>query len=499
MSLALFLVLTVQALLGAFDNLWHHELEARLPQRLGARLELALHAAREGIYAIVFLAVAWLECRGAWALVLGALLAAELVITLADFLEEDRTRRLPPLERLLHTVLTAMFGAFLCLMLPVLVAWGRLPTMLAVVPRGIASWVFTTFAAGVLAWCVRNVLALRETRGPAAEAASKARKRATMGPVPTPLDASATVLVTGGTGFVGRALVANLVRDGRRVIVLSRDLLSARGLLGPDVTVIDRLDTIPAETRIDSIVHLAGARILGMPWTRRRRHTLVESRVALTTALVALMRRLQQRPATFVAASAIGWYGVPPERASMHGLGTVPVDETAPPQPGQFGSDLCIAVEHEARRAEGLGVRVVRLRLGVVLGRGDGAWPMQAFAARLGLAAVLGTGRQPAPWLHLDDAVGLIRLSLETSALAGAVNAVAPQAPTQRAFAKTLAAAYGRHAWVRVPAVPLRWLMGDMSSLMLEGQAVVPAAAVAAGYRFAYPRLDDACQALARP
>jgi uncharacterized protein len=214
---------------------------------------------------------------------------------------------------------------------------------------------------------------------------------------------------------------------------------------------------------------------------------------------VALMRRLQRRPATFVAASAVGWYGVLPEHASMRGFGAEPVDETAPAQPGQFGSDLCIAVEHEARRAEALGVRVVRLRLGVVLGREDGAWPMQAFAARLGLAATLGTGLQPSPWLHLDDAVGLIRLGLENAALTGAVNAVAPEVPTQRAFAKTLAAAYGRQAWLRVPAAPLRWLMGEMSSLMLEGQAVVPAAAVAAGYLFVYPRLDDACVALARP
>ena len=499
MSPVIFLVLAAQALLGAFDSFWHHELEARLPQRLGARRELALHAAREAIYAIVFIAVAWLECRGAWALVLGALIAAELVITLADFLEEDRTRRLPALERLLHTVLTAMFGAFICLMVPVLAEWAHLQTALVVVPRGAASWVFTAFAVGVLAWAVRNLLALRATRGPAAEAAARASLRAATGPVPTPVDAPATVLVTGGTGFVGRTLVAHLVRDGRRVIVLSRDLLSARGLLGPDVTVIDRLDSLPAETRIDAIVHLAGARVLGMPWTRARRRELVDSRVALTTALVALMRRLQRRPDVFLAASATGWYGVPPDGASMRGAGTVPLDEMAPAQPGQFASDLCIAVEHEARRAEGLGVRVVRLRLGVVLGRGDGAWPMQAFAARLGLAAILGTGRQPAPWVHLDDAVGLIRLSLEKPALAGAVNAVAPETPTQREFATSLAAAHGRRAWLRVPDAPLRWLGGEMSSLMLEGQAVAPVAAIAAGYQFRYPRLDEACVALARP
>jgi hypothetical protein len=499
MSTALFLVLAVQALLGAFDNLWHHELEARLPQRLGARRELALHAAREAIYAVVFVVVAWLECRGAWALGLGALLAAELVITLADFLEEDRTRRLPPLERLLHTVLTATYGAFLCLAAPMLLAWARLPTALVVAPRGAASWVFTAFAAGVAAWAVRNALALRATRGPAAEAAARARWRAAAGPTPAPIDAPATVLVTGGTGFVGRALVAALVRDGRRVLVLSRDTLAARGLLGPDVTVIDRLDTIPAETRIDAVVHLAGARVLGLPWTRARRRTLVESRVALTTSLVALMRRLQRRPAVFLAASATGWYGVPPDGGSMRGEGAEPLDEAAPPRPGQFGSDLCIAVEHEARRAEGLGVRVVGLRLGVVLGRGDGAWPMQAFAARLGLGAILGTGRQPAPWLHLDDAVGLIRFGLDTPALAGAVNAVAPEAVSQRAFAAALAAAHGRRAWLRVPAAPLRWLGGEMAALMLEGQAVAPAAALAAGYRFRHPRLAPACEALATP
>jgi NAD dependent epimerase/dehydratase family enzyme len=100
--------------------------------------------------------------------------------------------------------------------------------------------------------------------------------------------------------------------------------------------------------------------------------------------------------------------------------------------------------------------------------------------------------------LHLDDAVGLIRLSLETSTLVGAVNAVAPEAPTQRAFATALAAAYGRSAWLRIPAAPLRWLGGEMSSLMLEGQAVTPAAAVTAEYQFRYPRLSDACMALAR-
>jgi len=486
MTSTVFLVLAAQALLGAFDNLWHHELQAKLPQRRSARRELALHAAREAIYGLLFLVVAWLECRGAWALVLGAMLGAELVITLADFLEEDRTRRLPPLERLLHTVLTAMYGAFLALMLPVLAGWARQPTALVPVAHGFTSLVFTAFAVGVLAWSLRNMLALRRRR----DAAAPLRDTA-------PVAAAPTVLVTGGTGFVGTQVVARLVRDGRRVIVLSRDVLQARGSFGPAVSVIDSLDILPAETRIDAIVHLAGARVLGLPWTRGRRRQLIDSRVALTTALVALMRRLHHRPQVLVAASAVGFYGVAPDGASMHGAGQAPLDEAAAPRPGQFASDLCIAVEHEARRAEGLGVRVVRLRFGVILGPGDGAWPLQALAARLGLGAVLGTGRQPAPWLHIDDAVGLVRFAIDTPGVTGPVNAVAPEACTQAGFAQAMAAAYGRRVWLRVPAAPLRLLGGEMMSLMLEGQAVAPAAALAAGYRFAQPSLSGACAALA--
>jgi uncharacterized protein (TIGR01777 family) len=489
MTSTVFIVLAAQAVLGAFDNLWHHELEARLPQRVSARRELALHAAREAIYGLLFLIVAWIECRGAWAAVVGAMLAAEVVITLADFLEEDRTRRLPPLERLLHTVLTAMYGGFLALMVPVLAGWWHQPAALVFVPHGLVSWIFTAFAVGVLAWSVRNVLALRGTR-PAPAAAAHA--------APPPAHAP-TVLVTGGTGFVGAQVVARLVRDGRRVIVLSRDLQQARANLGPAVTVIDRLDLLPAETRIDAIVHLAGARVLGMPWTRARRRLLIDSRVALTTALLALMRRLHHKPQVLVAASAVGFYGVPAEGGSMRGEGHEPLDESAPPRPGQFACELCIAAEHEARRAEALGVRVVRLRFGVILGQGDGAWPLQALAARLGLGTVLGTGRQPAPWLHIDDAVGLVRHAIDTPAVSGAVNAVAPEACTQAGFARTMAAAFGRRVWLRMPAAPLRLLGGEMMSLMLEGQAVAPAAALRSGYRFAHPSLAAACAQLARP
>lgn len=480
----IFFLLSVQAVMGAFDNLWHHELQAKLPQRISARYELALHAAREAIYGVVFIGLAWFEWRGTFATVLAAMLLTEVGITLADFLEEDRTRKLPAFERLLHTVLTISYGLFLGVFAPVLWGWAQLDSAMALTPHGWMSWLCTVYGVGVLAWSVRNVRAVVQLN----------RVAALVRP-PVPLvngnRVTPAVLVTGATGFVGRALVADLLRDGQRVIVLSRDLLKARTTFGPGVWVVDSLDAIPSETHIDAVVNLAGARVLGMPWTTARRRELLASRVGVTAAVVDLMRRLQQAPRVLVSASAVGFYGASPN-ASFE-----PLDETVGPRPGEFQSDLCAAIEHEARRAEGLGVRVVRMRFGVVLGRGDGAYPMLALSARLGLGAVLGSGRQPAPWIHLDDAVGMVRFALANEGLRGPVNAVAPDTLPQAQFAQALAASFGQRVWMRVPDASMRTLLGEMSTLLLDGQNARPRAAVAAGYRFVHPRLKAALRALA--
>lgn len=490
---AVFIILALQVLLGAFDTLWHHELHARLPQRTGARRELTLHAAREAIYGVVFLALAWAEWHGALAWLLGGVLLVEVFLTLADFLEEDRSRKLPPSERVLHTVLAVMYGLFLAALAPSLVVWAAIPAGVAWAPHGPASWALSVFAAGVLAWSVRDALAARALgRRPSPSDANCRAARREWGVTRNDHLIPAAVLVTGATGFVGHALVDQLRRDGARVIALSRDPAQARATLGPDVWVVDGLDAIPPETRIDAVVNLAGARVLGMPWTAARRRDLLASRVDITAALVALMRRLEQRPQVLVSASAVGFYGASPD-ASFE-----PLDERAAPRPGQFQSDLCAAIEHEARRAEALGVRVVRMRFGVVLGHGDGAYPMLALSSRFGLGAVLGSGRQPAPWIHLDDAIGLIRFALAGDALGGPVNAVAPQTLTQAEFARALAASFGRRVRLRMPYAPMRLALGEMAELLLEGQNAVPAAALAAGYRFLHPTLAGAFHALAQ-
>ncbi|MDA8455577.1 TIGR01777 family oxidoreductase [Acidovorax sp. GBBC 3334] len=481
---AVFIVLTVQALMGAFDNLWHHEWQARLPQRASARHELLLHALREAIYGLLFLGFAWVQWQGAWVLLPATLLAVEIAITAADFLEEDRSRRLPPAERVLHTLLTASYGVLVGVIAPLFAAQAALPTAVGVAGHGAWSLLFTLAGTVVLAWSVRNALAVHRLRGVArAEAAASA--------TPAPLARGPAVLVTGGTGFIGSALVQRLRQEGHRVIVATRDPLQARAAFGPGVWAVDRLDDIPPETAIAAVVHLAGAPILGLPWSARRRRQLVDSRVETARALRDLIARLHRRPQVLVGASAVGFYGVPEGGAVLR--------EGHAPQPGRFQSDLCARIEQEALRAEALGVRVVCLRLGIVLGADGGAYPAQALAARWGLGAVLGHGRQPVPWIHRDDAVGLILHACRQPRLSGAVNAVAPVVPSQRAFAAALAASFGRGGRLRLPAWLLRAALGEMSELLLCGQRAVPVRAAASGYVFRHPTLEGAFRALARP
>ena len=470
-----FAILSVQALIGAFDNLWHHELEAKLPQHISARYELVLHAAREGIYAVLFLGLAWVRWQGAWAWVLGGLLAVEIVITLADFLEEDMTRRLPNLERVLHTILAVSYGAFVAALAPTLLHWAAAPSGLPFQGHGWVSLLFTLYAAGVFGWSVRNWLAVIRLYAEARTALPPATIAPPGGPA---------VLVTGATGFIGTALVRSLLADGRRVVVLSRDARRAAASFGPRVLAVDSLDALPAETPVAAIVNLAGASILGGRWSAQRKAVLLHSRIETTRQIRRLAERLDHPPAVLVNASAVGFYGVPAGREE--------VDETAPPQPGVFQSDLCAAWEAEAKAMRTLGIRVARLRFGAVLGHSGGVYPALAAASRFGLGAVLGRGDQAMPWVHLDDAVAIIGCAIAKPVLEGAINVVAPDRVSQAVFARAVARANGRVARLRIPAVAIRMMLGEAATILLDGQAATPRRLLAAGYRFKHATLASA-------
>jgi uncharacterized protein len=288
-----------------------------------------------------------------------------------------------------------------------------------------------------------------------------------------------TLLVTGGTGFIGQHLCQTLISTGWRVILWRHRAGLPDNVRG--ATVVSHPDEISPEQPIDAVVNLAGARILGPPWTSNRRRVLMDSRIGTTTKLVDWMARRSRRPSVLVSASAVGYYGVRGEER---------VDESAAPQP-IFQSEICRLWEAAAMRCTALGVRCVLPRFGVVLGRDGGALPAFVRPARLGLAAVMGSGRQGFPWIHIEDAVGLIQWAIDHD-IQGPVNAVAPGLVSQREFQRTLCEVLRRKLWLRVPARPVRMALGEMAQLLLDGQYVEPSRALQAGFPFRYRELSEA-------
>jgi uncharacterized protein (TIGR01777 family) len=476
-----FSLLTVQTLLGALDTLWNHEIVERLPSRRGARHELLAHALRAFAYAGLFVALAWREWHGFWALLIAAVLLFETAVTIIDFVIEDRTRRLPAFERVLHTVLTLMFGVVLMAMAPVLTAWFEQPTARVEVSHGFSAWL-TAMAVGMAAWGVRDlVAALGHFRPP-----EWVRDPIVTAEIPS----GRAVLVSGATGFIGGHVVRALRRRGDSVWVWSRDADRALARFGPHVHVVTALREIPATVSIDAVIALAGAPVIGPPWTRARRRLLIDSRVGTTQALLDWSATRSAPPRVLVTASAIGYYGGFPGRD-----GDAWLTESAPAQ-AAFQSRLCIEREAAANAGEAQGIRVVNLRIGLVLGRDGGILPQLALPAKCGLAAVIGDGEQWMSWIHVHDLVRVLEAALDTPTMHGAVNAVAPAPVRQRDFQRALARSLRRPLWLRVPGFVLRLLLGEMSELLLQGQRVAPRRLLNLGFEFRHYTLDSALRDL---
>lgn len=303
------------------------------------------------------------------------------------------------------------------------------------------------------------------------------------------------IVVTGGTGFIGRPLCQRLVGLGHAVTVLTRNPGAARSVLDPRMSVIgwegfrgptDGLMAALGDG--DVIINLAGAPIAAGRWNAQVKDRLRQSREGTTSALVAALSELPTRPVLLISASAIGYYGP---------RGDEPLTEESPSGAG-FLASLCREWEAAARAAERLGVRVVLPRIGVVLGRHGGALAKMLPAFRMGLGGPVGSGAQWMSWIHLDDLIELL-LFLLNEAVGGPVNATAPHPVTNREFARTLGRTLGRPAWARVPAPVLRLLLGEMAEeLLLTGQRVLPHRAEALGFRFRYPTLSEALGAILR-
>jgi len=469
----LWMLILVQIAFGAFDTLYHHEATERLAWRASQRTELALHGVRNLFYAAIFLTLGWSEPTGALAMALIALLGIEIVITLWDFVEEDRSRRLPASERVLHTLLALNYGAILALLAPALMAWASEPTGLRGAGHGLMSWVCAAAALGVTIFGARDLAA-------SARLARMQRRRA--GVLAAGLRAGAQVLVTGATGFIGSRLVAAMVEEGAQVTALVRNPARAMEKLPAPIRLVTDLSQIRNDETIDAVIHLAGEPLADGLWTDKKKQRVIDSRADLTRALIDLMARLAQAPEVFIAASAIGWYGL---------SGEEPLTEADSAGDRSFSHESCAAVEEAARGAEILGVRVVRLRIGLVLDPDGGLLARMLLPFEFGAGAPFGNGRQMMSWISRDDLVRLIVYAVRNQAIEGALNATAPLAVTNNAFSKSLADALGRPLLFRIPATPLRTLLGAFADeLLLGGQNVRPEKALANGFVFADADLE---------
>jgi uncharacterized protein len=299
------------------------------------------------------------------------------------------------------------------------------------------------------------------------------------------------VVVTGGTGFIGRALCMSLSRKGHRVTLLTRKGQAASRLVGPSVTTVEWNGRDPGawEERLegaDAVINLAGAPLADARWTQARKRLLTDSRVQLTRRLVEAISRRSAKPRVLISASGIGYYGPSDDRV---------LSEAAPQGEG-FLADLCVAWEGEARRAEEFGTRVVLLRTGMVLERNGGALPKMLLPFRLCLGGPIMPGTQWVSWIHRRDHVGLMEWALTTPTVSGPINLVAPEPEKMQTFCETLGRVLRRPCWLPVPETILSLALGELGTVMTTGQRVSPQKALEHGYVFQYPSLEPALRAI---
>lgn len=293
-----------------------------------------------------------------------------------------------------------------------------------------------------------------------------------------------TIAITGASGFIGRRLMKALAGGNHSLRVLSRH---AGTNLPPGVKLYvwdASKGQPPAESLegVDALVHLAGEPI-AQRWNDEVKQKIHETRVTGTRNLVQALSTVSQRPAVLICGSAIGYYG---------SRGDEVLTESSAPGSG-FVAEICIEWEKEADLAESLGMRVVKLRTGVVLGANGGALAKMLPPFKAGMGGKLGHGDQWMSWIHQDDLVGIVQHALDNP-VRGPVNGTAPNPSTNADFTRTLGHALGRPAVVAMPAFMLKTMFGEMSEIMLASQRVLPQAAQAAGYQFRYPELEPALQ-----
>ncbi len=294
-----------------------------------------------------------------------------------------------------------------------------------------------------------------------------------------------SILITGGSGLIGQALINKLLERKDRVSVLSRNM----NLQIPGVQVFHwnlsagELD-LKAVEQADIIVHLSGAGIADKRWTKKRKQEIIHSRVDSAKLLFKTVRESGKKIEAFISASAIGWYG---------GLSSGNLMTEDMPPASDFIGETCRLWEAAADRFQQAGIRTVKIRTGVVLSRKSGALPKMALPVKLGLGSAMGSGRQIVPWIHVDDIIGIYLKAIGDRQMEGAFNGVAPVADSFATFMRTLAGTLNRPYFMpSIPSFFLKTAMGEMAVLVTEGSRISAKKIQDAGFQFQFPELDKA-------
>lgn len=291
------------------------------------------------------------------------------------------------------------------------------------------------------------------------------------------------ILITGGTGFIGRTLCPALIAAGHSLTIFSRYPGRVNNTYGSKVVALSAMKTLTESHEFNAIINLSGAPVFGELWSEERKKTLLQTRIDMTQDLVQFIAKAQIKPEVFLSGSGIGFYG---------DQGDTILDESSPAYDDSFSRQLCIQWEAEAEKAKEYGVRVCQLRTGIVLGKDGGFLKPLILPFKLGLGGRMGSGNQWMPWIHLDDHVAICQMLLENTELAGEFNLTAPHPIINREFTKVLARILRRPAFLPLPTWALKLLLGEMSELLLGSQRIIPKRLLDAKYQFKFPELETA-------
>ncbi|SEH71713.1 hypothetical protein SAMN05660691_00975 [Rheinheimera pacifica] len=293
------------------------------------------------------------------------------------------------------------------------------------------------------------------------------------------------ILLTGGTGLIGSALVKHWLNQ-HKLVVLTRNPAQAQQQLGPEVRTVQSLQQVDFN-QIDAVINLAGEPIVGKRWSDAQKQLLCDSRWAITEQVVGAIKAASTPPSVLISGSAIGIYGRQQQQF---------IDEDYQPFHAEFSSELCQRWEQLALAAQSANTRVCLLRTGIVLANEGGALKKMLLPFKLGLGGRIGNGEQYMSWVHLQDMLRLTDFLLQHPTLTGPFNATAPNPVTNAEFSQQLAKVLHRPAILPMPAFVLKLMLGEMADLLLTGQRVIPAKLQHAGFAFKYSQLSDALKAL---